>query len=241
MADIVIEELGAAFQGGQPPEQLHGGNFNPKGEWGESDILKRASDVATSAWEKLKALHDYRVNRNPENEPAVHARKLAKLVDEFGRDFAGQWQDVKNCLQRERQRVEADLTAKANLKADPALLNATLGTFQAMRPEQRSAAISELIDDPSGGPVLAILSEKSHVLTGLTKDERAAIKVRAFQKSDANGFALFRQIDKALERAERASLACLSAQQRLRDGTEKYDVKIQKSRELEAKLAGTVH
>jgi hypothetical protein len=236
MADIVIEELGSALLAGQPAEAVHGAWYKFAGQWGENSALKRASDHANSARDKLAAINDFRANRNPETAIEVHARKVARLVDEFGREWAGQWDTVKSGLKSEASRVTGELDRAANLKADPALLNATLGTFQSMKPEQRVAAIDELLTDPSGGPVLAILVEKPGVLTGLSAEQRELIKERAYAKADPNGHALLKSLKSALQRAEATSLACIADQQKLRDGTNRYDAKVERAQALEAKV-----
>ena len=236
MTTIVTEELGSAFQGGQPAEAIHGAWYKYAGPWGEHTILKRASDTANSAREKLAAINDFRANRNPETAIEVHARKVSRLIDDFGREWAAQWQDVKAGLKNEVARVERELMSAANLKADPALLNATLGTFQGMKAEQRAAAIDELLADPSGGPVLAILVEKPGVLTGLSAQQREAIKTAAFERANPNGHALLKSLTAALAKAEATSLGCIDSQQQLRAGTNRYDAKIERAKELEAKV-----
>lgn len=239
MADTLLtEELGAVFVGGQAPEQLHSGQFPYEGPWGENSALKHAHQTSGSFWERLNALHEYRTTRNPEVEPAVHARKVARLVEEFGRERASQWDSVKADLKRERGRVEDELKRGANLKANVAHFNAIVGTFGSLPPEKRMAAIDQAIAE-ADGPTLATLLEAPSLVTGLTAEQREAIKARAYERANPNGHALLKQLEKALVRSEAASIAAISATQKLAQGTDRYDRKVEQAKALEAKL--TVH
>jgi hypothetical protein len=235
---IQSEELGPVFVGGQAPEQLHKAQFGYDGPWGENSALKRAHEVSGSFWDRLNALHEYRVNRNPEVEPAVHARKVAKLVEEFGRERASQWDSVKADLKRERGRVEDELKRGANLKANLAHFNAIVGTFGTLSPEQRMAAIDQAISE-GDGPTLATLLEAPSLVTGLTAEQRESIKVRTYERASPSGHALLKQLEKALVRAEAASIAAITATQKLAQGTDRYDRHVEQAKALEAKL--TVH
>lgn len=228
-----VEELGPVFESGQPNEAVHPAQFQHKGSWGESPALKRAFDVASSTYDKLATLHEYRTNRS--EEAHQHAQKLKHGVDELGRNFAAQWQEIKTGLKREKLSVEAGLKTKANLVPSKELLNATLGTFQSMTEQQRSQAIDELLEE-GAGPVLAILAETPGVLTGISKEQREGIVTRAYLKADANSYELLGQLDKALVRAERASLAAIDMQLKLVSGTDRFAKKVERSKQLENQL-----
>lgn len=235
--DTVIQsrELAGVFVGGQANEALHSGQFEAEGAWGESPALKRASQVAGGAWERFNALHDLRVNKNPEAEPAVHARKLKRLVDEASAAWSDQWQDAKNALKLERQRTEAELRTAANLKANPAHFNAIVGTFSGLKQEQRMAAIEQAIAE-GDGPTLQTLIEAPSLVTGLSAEQRESIKAHVFEKANPKSHALLKALDKALVRAEAASLAAIDATQKLAEGTTRFDAKVEHAKALESKV-----
>lgn len=234
MADIILpNELPRTFPNGQADEALHPGNFQAEGPWGENSALKRAHNAANSNYSKANALIELRDNRV--DDLTVHCRKVRDGVERWARERADNWQDAKDELKRERVRVEDSLKAKANLKTNPALLNATLGTFQSMSAQQRAGAIEELLTE-GAGPVLAILAETPGVLTGLSKEQRDGIVVRAYEKADPASYALLQELDKSLVRAERASLAGIATTQKLLAGTDRFDKKIERAKAAEARI-----
>jgi hypothetical protein len=229
------DELTPVFQGGQAPEQLHGGQFGFAGEWGENAVLKKASQTSGSMWERLNALHNLRIDKNPEDEPAVHARKLNKLTEETSREWASQWDGVKADLKRERSRVEGELQRAANLKVNPDYRNAIVGVFSGMKTEERMAAIQQAIAEGDGGTIATLLEAPS-IVTSLTAEQRAAIKAQMYERANSANHALLKQLDKALVRAEAASIAAIDATMKLASGTDRFDKKVEQAKALEQKV-----
>jgi hypothetical protein len=229
------DELTPVFQGGQAPEQLHAGQFGYAGDWGENAVLKKASQTSGSMWERLNALHDLRVGRNPEDEPAVHARKLSRLIEDGSRDWASQWDGVKADLKRERSRVESELQRAANLKVNPDYRNAIVGVFSGLKPEERTAAIQQAVAEGDGGTI-AVLLEAPTMVTGLTAEQRAAIKAQSYERANPANHALLKQLDKALVRAEAASIAAIDATMKLASGTDRFNKKVEQAKALEQKV-----
>jgi hypothetical protein len=236
MAEVIdLDIMPPVFQGGLAPEQLHAGQFGFAGDWGENSVLKAASETAGSMWERLNALHDLRVNRNPEDEPAVHARKLSRLIEEGSRQWASEWDRVKADLKRERSRVEGELDRAANLKVNPDYRNAIVGVFSGMKPEERMAAIQQAIAEGDGGTIATLL-EAPALVTGLTGEQRAAIKVQVYQRANPTAHALLNQLDKAIVRAEAASVAAIDATMKLAGGTDRFNKKVEQAKALEQKV-----
>jgi hypothetical protein len=225
--------LPPVFDAGQPNEALHPAQFRHSGPWGDNSALKRASDVAGTTFEKLAAAHEFRVT--PGDDPFTHSGKLTHIVDEIGRGFASQWQDAKDNLKRERSRVESDLTAKAGLKVNPDYRSAIVGVFSGLKESERMAAIDAAIEAGEGA-VLATLLEAPSLVTGLDAEQKATIKARAFAKADPNTHALLQELDKATAKAERASLAAIDAQMKLREGTDKFAKQTARSKQLENQI-----
>jgi hypothetical protein len=241
MADVIdLDILPPVFQGGQPPEQLHGGQFSFAGPWGESSALKRASEVSGSMHKRLVDLHTLRVEPNPEDEPARAARKLKRLIEETSRYWAGQWDDVKANLKRERGHVEIQLTNAAGLKVNPDYRNAIVGVFSGLKSEERMKAIQQAVAEGDGGTVATLLEAPS-LVTGLNNDQRNAIRGQVYERTNPAQHALLKQLDKALNRAEAASLAAISATQKLLSGTDRFDRKVERATTIEVDLTKTVH
>ena len=231
---ITLPETAAmkpAFQA--PHEALHPGQINYQ-DFDNNQALKAASDANGYLWEGQAALNELRQQPNPEHSPAQHCRVVREALNSFSDNGAAKLQRAKDGLKSELARVEADLEKAANLKPDSDLKSAVIGTFQGMRPEQRSAALDTLINE-GDGPTLAILINTSTVLTGLSPEQRNSIKLRLYSKVNPAGLALSQQLTKALAKAEAGSLANINGQALLRADTDRFSKKNDEARAIAAK------
>lgn len=101
---------------------------------------------------------------------------------------------------------EDRLIDKANFKPNAANDGFIVGTFQAMRPEQRVEAIGKLVEQ-GDGPSLATLHKVSDVFTGLSPDVRATIKTRLYSHVDPAGYSALKQAEANRERIIKAEVA----------------------------------
>lgn len=216
-----------------PPEQLHPAQIN-FADFADNPALKRASETLGYAWEGLAAIDQLRANPHPEDKPATHARKVRQSIDGFDHAWAGRWDGAKADLQAEQRRLEAELERAANLKPVQHHFDAITSTFHNMRAEQRAKALDELVEQ-ADGPALATLIEAPLIVTGLTAEQRDGIKLRLFAKVNPEGLALRNQITKSLAKMEAASLACINARTRLREGTDRFDRKAKEAEDLATK------
>ena len=205
----------------QPPEQLHPAQIN-HAAFGDNAALKRASECLGFAWEGLASIDTLRASPHPEDKPATHARKVRQSVDMFDSAWAGRWDGAKAALKDEQRRIEGALERAANLKPVPHHFDAITSTFHNMNPGQRAQALDELVEQ-GDGPTLATLVEAPLFVTGLTAEQRDGIKLRLYRKVDPVGLALRDQVAKALGKMEAASIACIHARAKLREGTDRFD------------------
>ncbi|HEY0013180.1 MAG TPA: hypothetical protein VGB79_10055 [Allosphingosinicella sp.] len=212
----------------QPPEQLHPAQIN-FAKFGDHPVLKQASDALGMAWEGIGSIDKLRANPHPEDRPATHARKVRQAVTEFGNAWAQRADGAKAALKAEHRRVEAELETAANLKANERHFGAIVGTFQGLNPGAKAQALDQLIEQ-GDGPTLATLIDAPLFVTGLTAEQRDAIKMRLLTKVNPAGVALRDQLAKALAKMEAASMASIDAQMKLNTGTDRFD---RKSREVE--------
>lgn len=97
------------------------------------------------------------------------------------------------------------------------MITLVVGTFQAMKPEERAVAIAKLIDQ-NDGSTLAILDSVSNVYTGLSDELKATIRTRLFSKVDPQTFAAWNVANDNLEKIERASCAMIEGLARFAKG-----------------------
>lgn len=214
----------------QVPEQLHPGNID-YASFGDNAALKRASDTLALAWDKLAALDLLRASPHPLDRPAAHARKVGATLDEFDDGWAGAWDGAKAALKAEQGRVDAELVATSGLKSNPVHFDAITAAFHGMKPEQRASTLSDLIRQGDNAS-LATLLEAPLFLTGLTAEQRGGIKRQVFNKANPEGLAPSEQLAKSLNKLETASLTCLNARMKLRNGTDRYENKIKAAEQL---------
>lgn len=235
MPDIILDELPPALQNGQAPEAIHPGQIGFEGAWGENSALKRAHNALANASNKVTAIEDMRLNRV--SDMVEHCSKVKRAVEGFSREWAESFQPVKDELKRERQRVEDGLKTKAGLKVNPDYRGAIVGVFSGLNPADKSAEIDRALAE-GDGPTLAVLLEAPPLVTGLSKEQRETIAVRAYSNADPASYALLQQLDKSIARAERASLAAMEAIIKLNAGTNRFDKKHERARAAQARLAG---
>ncbi len=230
MPTVIVPETAAmkpAFHA--PNEALHPGQINYQ-DFSNNAALKAASDGLGYLFEGQRSLNELRMNANPEHSPARHARVVAEAVNSFGENAAGVLESAKAVLKSEQRRLDSELEAAANLKPVAHHFAAIVGTFSNMKASQRARALDDLIDQQDG-PTLAALVETSIVLTGLTPEQRASIKLRLYAKANSVGLALSHQLTKALAKCEAASIANINGQMQLREGTDRFN---EKTRHAEA-------
>lgn len=235
MNSVTLPETAAmkpAFQAVH--EAMHPSQINYQ-DFDNNQALKAASDANGYLWKGQAALNELRQQPNPEHSPAQHCRVVREALNNFSDNGAAKLQRAKDGLKAELNGVEADLEKAANLKPDCDLKSAVIGTFQGMRPEQRSAALDTLINE-GDGPTLAILINTSTVLTGLSVEQRNSIKLRLFAKVNPTGLALSQQLTKALAMAEKASIANIMGQEMLRAGTDRYANKVREAQAVASKV-----
>jgi hypothetical protein len=235
MPDIILDELDPALQNGQAPEAIHPGQIGFEGAWGENSALKRAHNVLASASNKVTAIEEMRLNRV--SDMVEHCEKVKRAVDTFGREWADQFQPAKDELKRERSRVEDSLKAKAGLKVNPDYRSAIVGVFSGLSAAAKAAEIDRALAE-GDGPTLAVLLEAPPLVTGLSKEQREAIAVRAYSNADPASYALLQQLEKSIARAERASLAAMDTIIKLNTGTNRFDKKRERARAAQERLAG---
>ena len=234
MPTVTVPEAAAmkpAFQA--PHEAMHPGQVNYQ-DFNNNAALKAASDGLGYLFEGQHSLNELRANANPEHTPARHAKVVADAIDNFSRNAATRLESAKTTLKAEQRRLDSELEAAANLKPVPHHFGAIVGTFQQMRPEQRASALNELIEQQDG-PTLQALVEASTVLTGLTPEQRATIKLRLVSRINPAGLALSQQVGKALAKLEAASIANINGQMQLRQDTDRFASQTRQAETVAAK------
>ena len=217
----------------QSPEQLHPGQI-PYADFDDNSALKEASEAFSYAFDHIALIDRLRGNPNPEHTPARHARAVREALDSFDNAWAHKGDSAKAALKAEQRRVETDLEKAANLKAIDKYANAILGTFQGMNPGERSAAIDQMIEGQDG-PTLAALLEAPLIVTGFTAEQRDGLKLRLFSKVNPAAVALRDQLARALVKYEAASVSCLSARAKLRDGVDRFTARTKEAEALATK------
>lgn len=181
----------------QTPEQLHPGFI--VGDSNAADQTRKAFTAVSSA---LASLNTKWVKASPDFERSLEAGFRQNIIPALDQ--------AKAVLKGEAAELEKTLSAKCNFKIDPAMRPLVVGTFQSLSPNERVAAIGQLIAEQDGG-TLAILFELSPVLTKLTDEVRATIKPRLFSKADAETYKRLQNAQANLAKVEAGSLASLRA------------------------------
>lgn len=217
----------------QAPEQLHPGQI-PFAEFGDNPALKQASEALGYAFDNLATIDKLRGNPNPEHTPARHARVVREAIDGFDDAWAHKGDSAKAALNAELRRVEGDLERKANLKPIDKYANAILGTFQALNDGQRAQELDHLIET-ADGPTLATLLEAPKLVTNINAERAENLKMRLYLKVNPEGVALRDQLKRSLAKYEAASLACLGARAKLRDGVDRFSARAKEAEALATK------
>ena len=191
-----IVQTGAGEFTHQIPEAFHSGFIRGEGEGAE-----RTKSNLDAVSRKLTDLNLSRVKLDP-NHSNVVANGFREITSAIG--------ESRNVLTGEAKRLTEALTEKSNFKPDPAMKAMVAGTFQAMRPEERGAAVAKLIAE-GDGPTLAILASVSGVYTGLGDEVKGTIADRVFRRADAQMFGQLEDVRFNLTRVETASAAAVKA------------------------------
>ena len=176
----------------QIPEAFHSGYIKGDGEANE-----RTRSNFDGIARTLTYVNVGRIKLDPN-----YSNNVNSSFREIGNAIA----ESRTLLTNEAKRLTDSLIEKSGFKADPTMKAVVIGTFQAMRPEDRAVAIAKLVDQNDGG-TLAILDSVSGVYSGLSDELKATIRPRAFAKADPHMFARLEDTRFNLSRVEGASIA----------------------------------
>jgi hypothetical protein len=215
-AVLDIVELPKAFHA--PNSGLHPGQID-FASFGDNPALKRAHDTLKYVFDEGTGINEFRAKPSDEDRAATHDRKVRERCDGFERSAAEKIDGALSGLRAELLTVESNLSNKAGLKPNPVHFDAITAAFHGMKPEQRMATLSQLIEQGDGAS-LATLVEAPLFLTGLTAEIRDSIKERLYRKVDPMGLKLRDYLKLSLERMDNAANLSVSMFSELRAGTE---------------------
>lgn len=172
-------------------------DFHPAFIKGETPAAKLMRDLLGTTCNAFGRLNAKRYHQS-DNYEAEARDGLSSIADALGK--------AKTIADAEAKSFEDRLIDKANFKPNAANEGYIVGTFQALRPEQRAEAIGKLIEQ-GDGPSLATLHKVSDVFTGLSPEVRATIKTRLYSHVDPAGYAALRQAEANRDRITKADVA----------------------------------
>ncbi|WP_133365315.1 hypothetical protein [Qipengyuania sediminis] len=204
----------------QASEWLNGAQID-YANFGTDPALKEGSETLAYGGDMVAQIDNLRANPHPEDNAAMHARKVREAVDALDNSWAIKADSARASLKARLRTGEVDLAKAANLNPVDKFTNAILGTFAGLNPGERAKALSDLVE-ASDGPTLAALLAAPSLVTNITQEQRDTLKLQLFLKVNPSGVALRDQLTKALDKMERASIASIRARAALRDGTDRF-------------------